>query len=136
MDDYRKIGIGLTVGGFLFTILGILLFFDKGLLGLGNILFLSGVVLIIGMKKTSRFFFQRRKAKGTACFMFGIFLVFYGWSFFGILIEGFGFLNLFGDFFPVALGFLRQMPIIGNILTLPFMRSFTDRFVPKSRLPV
>eukprot|EP00965_Chrysotila_dentata_P185221 6114429-Pleurochrysis_carterae.AAC.4 len=54
----------------------------------------------------------------------------------GMGIEGFGFLNLFGDFFPIAVGFLRNMPIIGNILSLPVVRSLTDRFVQKARLPV
>ena len=36
MDDYRKIGIGLTAAGMLFFFLGIMLLFDKGLLAMGN----------------------------------------------------------------------------------------------------
>jgi hypothetical protein len=67
------------------------------------LLFLSGVLLIIGPSKTYRFFFQKRKAKGTACFLGGIALVLYGWAMIGIVVEGWGFLNLFGDFFPTAL---------------------------------
>ena len=63
----------------LFLFLGMLLFFDKALLAMGNILFLSGVLFIIGARKTFRFFFQARKAKGTACFMGGIALVLIGW---------------------------------------------------------
>mmetsp|Transcript_58595 Transcript_58595/g.96734 ORF Transcript_58595/g.96734 Transcript_58595/m.96734 type:complete len:137 (+) Transcript_58595:55-465(+) len=136
MDDYRKIGIGLTCAGVLFLILGMLLFFDKGLLAMGNILFLSGVVLIIGAKKTLRFFFQRRKIRGTSCFVGGIALVLIGWPVFGMGFEAFGFLNLFGDFFPIAIGFLRNMPIIGSVLSLPFVRAVTDRFISKARLPV
>ena len=101
--DYRKIGIGLSTGGLLFTVLGVFMFFDRGLLAMGNILFLMGVMLIIGPKRTGRFFFQWRKAKGTACFMGGMALVLYGYAMIGILIEGWGFLNLFGDFFPTAL---------------------------------
>ena len=68
-----------------------------------QLLFLAGVLLIIGPSKTYRFFFQKRKAKGTACFLGGIVLVLYGWAMIGIIIEGWGFLNLFGDFFPTAL---------------------------------
>ena len=34
-------------------------------------------------------------------------------------MELFGFINLFGDFFPVVLGFLRQLPFIGPILRGP-----------------
>ena len=161
LDDNRKIGIGLSTAGILFTILGIFMFFDRGLLAMGNVrsrifriahpdsrgthmlpvvraqlLFLSGVLLIIGPAKTYRFFFQKRKAKGTACFLGGIALVLYGWAMVGIIVEGWGFLNLFGDFFPTALGFLRNMPVIGNVLSLPVVRSVTDRLVTKSRLPV
>lgn len=136
MDDYRKIGIGLSSGGLFFQLLGVLMFFDKGLLAMGNLLFIAGVMLIIGPQKTYRFFFQWRKAKGTACFFGGILLVLYGWAVLGIVIEGWGFLNLFGDFFPVALGVMRNMPIIGNVLALPPVRAFTERFISKSRLPV
>ena len=131
-----EIGIGLTCAGVLFLTLGVLMFFDKGLLAMGNILFLSGVMLIIGFSKTLRLFFQKRKIRGTSCFLGGIFLVLVGWPMFGMGIECFGFLNLFGDFFPVALGFLRNMPVIGNVLSVPFVRTITDRFISKARLPV
>ena len=103
IDDYRKIGIGLSAGGLLFTVLGIFMLFDRGLLAMGNLLFLCGVVLLIGPKKTWRFFFQMRKWKGTTSFLGGIALVLYGWTIIGIMVEAWGFLNLFGDFFPTAL---------------------------------
>ena len=68
-----------------------------------QLLFLSGVSLTMGLKKTGRFFFQAHKWKGTTSFLGGIVLVLYGWAFIGIIVEGWGFLNLFGDFFPTAL---------------------------------
>ena len=37
LDDNRKIGIALTTGGVLFTVLGVLMFFDRGLLAMGNV---------------------------------------------------------------------------------------------------
>ena len=37
MDDYRKIGIALSTGGVAFTFLGIMMFFDRGLLAMGNV---------------------------------------------------------------------------------------------------
>ena len=73
---------------------------------------------MIGPKKTYRFFFQWRKAKGTACFIGGILLVLYGWAMVGLAVEGWGFLNLFGDFFPTALCASRP-PYAGCALDAP-----------------
>jgi hypothetical protein len=100
--------------------LGVMLFFDGALLALGNvrsashsspnahvthvlprtqcmqILFLGGLFLIIGPQKTFYFFARRNKLRGTACFLGGILLVFFKWPAIGVLVEMFGFLNLFG----------------------------------------
>ncbi|KAG2179023.1 hypothetical protein INT43_001872 [Umbelopsis isabellina] len=62
---------------------------------------------------------RREKIRGTICFLGGILLVFLRWPFVGFGVEIFGFLNLFGDFFPVIFGFLRRLPIIGTILSHP-----------------
>ncbi len=113
-----------------------LLFFDRGLLAIGNLLFLTGVTLVIGLHKTFQFFFQTRKLKGSITFFGGIALVLAGWAFVGFLVEGFGFINLFGDFFPVVLNFLRQLPIIGTVLSLPIIRDVVNRIVHGGRLPV
>ncbi|KAF7976064.1 hypothetical protein HWV62_7609 [Athelia sp. TMB] len=102
--------------------LGVVLFFDGALLALGNVLFLSGLTLIIGPQKTFFFFARKEKLRGTACFIGGILLVFFKWPFVGVIVETFGFLNLFGDFFPVILTFLRQLPFVGNLLSLPYIR--------------
>lgn len=136
ISDGQKIGILLTGFGLFFTFFGVLMLFDRGLLAIGNLLFLTGVTLIIGGRKTFRFFFQMRKIKGTLCFLGGIALVIFGWPFVGMLVEGFGFVNLFGDFFPVALGFARRLPIIGHILELPPVRFVLDKLIDNQRLPV
>jgi len=109
-------------------LLGVMLLFDGALLALGNILFLGGLFLIIGPHKTFYFFARRNKLRGTACFLGGILLVFLKWPTIGVLVEMFGFLNLFGDFFPVILTFLRQLPFIGQFLNLPYVRHFVDCF--------
>jgi len=137
LNDQQKIGALLTGFGIFFTFLGVLLFFDRGLLAIGNLLFISGVGVGLGAKKTFNFFFQRQKLRGTLCFSFGIFLVIVGWAFIGLCIEVFGFINLFGDFFPIALAFMRRIPILGNILNLPVIRHVIDKIVSGgSALPI
>ncbi|KIJ49584.1 hypothetical protein M422DRAFT_27950 [Sphaerobolus stellatus SS14] len=108
-------------------LLGVMLFFDGALLALGNILFVCGLTLIIGPQKTFYFFARKQKLRGTACFIGGILLVFLKWPFVGMCVETFGFLNLFGDFFPVILTFLRQLPVIGTFLSLPYIAPVLDR---------
>ena len=115
--------------------LGVLLFFDGGLLAIGNVshnlgiydfssigsrtnchstvsyirmflphhhsltrqlLFLAGVTFIIGFQKTLVFFARKEKLRGTICFLGGILLVFFKWPILGMIVELFGFLNLFG----------------------------------------
>ncbi|KAL6043379.1 golgi transport 1B [Balamuthia mandrillaris] len=136
ISDNQKIGILLSGFGLFFTFFGVLLFFDRGLLAIGNLLFLAGVTLVIGPHKTFLFFFQRRKIVGTICFLGGIMLVILGYTFIGMLIEGFGFANLFGDFMPVVVSFARRMPILGTLLDLPGIRHVVDRIVESRRLPV
>ncbi|KAI8831103.1 hypothetical protein BC829DRAFT_409968 [Chytridium lagenaria] len=117
LSDSQKIGVGLTVSGILFMFLGVILFFDGGLLAIGNILFLAGLLL------------------GTIMFFGGILMVFFKWPIIGMCIEIFGFVNLFGDFFPVVLSFMRKLPIVGNVLNLPVVSKILDSVVG-SKLPV
>ncbi|BAT88938.1 hypothetical protein VIGAN_05258500 [Vigna angularis var. angularis] len=63
MNDRKKIGLGLTGFGIFFSFLGVMFFFDKGLLAMGNILFVSGVSLTIGLKSTMQFFMKRSNFK-------------------------------------------------------------------------
>jgi hypothetical protein len=42
-------------------------------------------------------------------------------------LQVFGFLNLFGPFIPIALGAMRSLPIIGDILSLPVIAPAVDR---------
>ena len=64
-----------------------------------QILFLGGLFLIIGPQKTFYFFARKNKLRGTACFLGGILLVFFKWPAIGVMVEMFGFLNLFGCVF-------------------------------------
>ena len=121
----------MTAGGLGFLFLGVLLFFDKALLAMGNVMFLMGLTLIIGVRKISSFFLQRKKVKGTVCFFLGLAIVLYGWPVVGMAIEAFGFANLFGDFFPVALAFITKIPVVGPVLCgIPGVSGLMARVAP------
>ncbi|XP_022238615.1 vesicle transport protein GOT1B-like isoform X1 [Limulus polyphemus] len=128
ITDFQKIGIGLTGFGVAFLFLGVIFVFNKGLLAIGNILFLSGIAFVIGYERTFRFFFQQHKLKGTVAFFGGIFLVLFGWPLVGILIETYGFILLFSGFFPVALNFLQRIPVLGALLSLPYISKVSCLF--------
>ncbi|KAK9043713.1 hypothetical protein V6N11_072047 [Hibiscus sabdariffa] len=100
MSDRKKIGLGLTAFGVFFSFLGIIFFFDKGLLAMGNILFISGVTLTIGLKSTMQFFMKRQNFKGTISFFVGFFFVVIGWPILGMILEAYGFIVLFSGFWP------------------------------------
>lgn len=68
-------------------------------------MFLAGVTLMIGPHKAFIFFFQQRKWKGAVTFFGGILLVLLKWPVIGMCVETFGFINLFGCVFYIALMF-------------------------------
>ena len=117
-NDMTKIGVFLTSCGVFFMFLGMIFFLDSSLLTLGNLLFMAGVVLVMGLERCKTFFFAEGRLRATACFLLGIILVMLGWCFIGLIVQGFGGLNLFGNFFPMAVRVLEMTPIIG-----PLMRS-------------
>lgn len=128
INDVRKIGIGLTAFGLAFSVLGVAMFFDTGLLAMGNVLYLAGVMMIIGPTRSVRFFFQKRKAKASVFFFGGMGLVLFGLPIIGMATELFGFVNLFGDFIPVVIAFLRRAPVFGPILAMPVVKNVSITF--------
>ncbi|XP_037793944.1 vesicle transport protein GOT1B-like [Penaeus monodon] len=149
-----EIGVGFAAFGVTFIFLGVILFFDKGLLAIGNILFLAGLAFVVGLERTFRFFFQRHKGKALGDFLeenpmfaglaligmcgkcrfcnmlgsvYSVFVIPYGLMHFLFMCSG---------FFPVAVNFLRRMPVIGQILNLPFISGFVDRIGGDSKMNV
>ncbi|KAB5515911.1 hypothetical protein DKX38_026559 [Salix brachista] len=135
MTDRKKIGLGLTGFGIFFSFLGIVFFFDKGFLAMGNfnaaslfavldqILFISGVSLTIGPKSTMEFFMKRQNFKGTISFGAGFFFVVIGWPVIGMILEAYGFIVLFSGFWPTLAVFIQKIPFIGWVFQQPFVRS-------------
>ncbi|PSS26416.1 Vesicle transport protein [Actinidia chinensis var. chinensis] len=66
--DMKKIGLGLTGFGVVFTVIGIFLLFDKGFIAMGN---------------------------GSVSFGVGFFFVLIGWPMIGMIVETYGFIVLF-----------------------------------------
>jgi Got1/Sft2-like family len=112
-----------------------MMFFDKGLLAMGNILFLSGVALTIGPAATLRFFTRRKNLRGSAAFSTGLMLVIAGWAMIGMAVEAYGFWLLFAGFFPTALAFLRRVPGLGVVLDAPIVKHALNKVAP-AQLPV
>ncbi|XP_059632853.1 vesicle transport protein GOT1 [Cornus florida] len=121
ITEQKKIGLGLIGFGVFFSFLGVLLFFDRGLLALGNILWLAGVALLLGWGSTLKIFTNRSNYKGTLSFLLGLFFIFVRWPIVGIFLEIYGCIVLFGEFWPSVKVFLYQIPVFGWILQYPVM---------------
>jgi hypothetical protein len=128
MTDTRKIGVAITAFGIFFSTLGIMFFLDSALLTLGNLLFVSGVVLVMGTARCKSFFLDRTRWRASGCFFVGILLVMRGYCFIGLMLQGFGGLNLFGNFFPMIVRVLEAAPVIGPILQLPAVQKLLAAF--------
>ncbi|KAL9297545.1 hypothetical protein ACSQ67_023441 [Phaseolus vulgaris] len=63
LTETKKAGIGLIGFGLFFTFLAIVLFFDRGLLALGNIFSLAGVAILLGWRSTWALFTDRANYK-------------------------------------------------------------------------
>jgi len=113
LTDSQKIGVAFCSGGGFFLLGGVMLFFDRAMLAMGNILFLLGLTLIIGAQKSFLFFARRQKLKGTAAFVAGILLILFRWPLIGFCVELYGIFVLFGDFFATIAGFVANVPVVG-----------------------
>ncbi len=127
LTDVQKFGVAFTAGGCVFFVFGVVMLFDASLLAMGNILFLLGLGLLIGLQKTLFFFARRQKWKGTLCFALGVTSIFLKHPLIGFPVELFGIVNLFGDFFSVIVSFLRSLPYVGPLM---------ERISRQQRLPV
>ena len=115
-DPAPEIGVAFCTGGTAFLLLGLILFFDRPLLAMGNILFLIGITLLLGPSRTFLFFARRNKWRGSACFWAGILLILMRWTIVGFAVECVGIFYLFGEFFKTMAGFAYNVPVVGPYL--------------------
>jgi hypothetical protein len=157
ITEQKKVGLGLIGFGLSFTFLGVILYFDRGLLALGNVrislLFLNikstqgsniwvsfgfcvqlfwliGVGLLLGWQSTWRVFTNVNNLRGTICFVLGLFLIFVRWPIIGIILEIYGVIVLFGGFWSTVKAFLSQIPFVGWIIQYPLMVSNPQQHLP------
>ncbi|RZB54335.1 Vesicle transport protein GOT1 isoform A [Glycine soja] len=126
ITEIKKIGIGLIGFGLFFTFLGIILFFDRGLLALGNIFSLAGVGILLGWRSTWALFTNRANFK--ALFSPSLFIT----KFISFCNETLSPANVLFEWMPLALPFLQgsasfllglffifvRWPIVGIILEI------------------
>lgn len=98
-----------------------------------QILFICGLGCVIGLERTFRFFFQKHKARGSAAFFGGIVVVLVGFPLIGMVIESYGFFLLFSGFFPAAINFLRRVPVVGTVLSLPGISKVVEKLAGDSK---
>ena len=129
LSDNQKIGVGLTTLGVVFLSLGILFFFDAGLLIIGNLLFLTGLVLTIGIMQTLQLFFSDKQLIPSFLFICGLILTFLKGPLLGMILQSFGFFFLFKQFitnYEYTLRVMQSVPILSTILKSPIFANLSE----------
>eukprot|EP01125_Pyxidicula_operculata_P020423 TRINITY_DN7539_c0_g1_i1.p1 TRINITY_DN7539_c0_g1~~TRINITY_DN7539_c0_g1_i1.p1 ORF type:complete len:136 (-),score=25.01 TRINITY_DN7539_c0_g1_i1:184-591(-) len=130
----QRSGALLSAFGVFLVLVGILLFFEPTVLTAGNFTFFIGASLIIGFRKTQRWLQQRNRLKGTISLIVGTIITIFGWSVIGTIFVVYGYFDLFGNFSPVVLAYLRRLPFLNVILNYEPIKKQLDKW--SSNLPV
>lgn len=79
-----------------------------------------------------------KKLRGVILFFLGIVLILLRWTFVGISLELIGMLSLFGDFLPIVVSFMRALPYVGPVLSMPVVGTIVDKLAgsAEKRAPV
>lgn len=126
LSDGQRIGVGLCLLGLSLGFVGVLCFLDRALLTLGNLAFMSGIGLVLGGRKTLKFFVLKpQKWKASLIYILGVLLIALGYSLIGLPLQMYGLLRLFASFLPQVLGAVRLSPIGCWVLQLPGLKQCT-----------
>jgi len=109
-------GLGLLGFAISFLFLSIMLFFDGGLMALGNIFLIAGLILSVGLRKSLGFFFDKKRITATLCLALGICIVLLGWPAVGIILELYGLSIILRGIFP---GFIATIKAFWNSIGIP-----------------
>jgi hypothetical protein len=61
------------------------------------------------------------------CLIGGFLMILFGyWVPIGLLLEFYGFIKIFGGFFPIALTFARDIPYVNKIVEMPAVNTAVD----------
>ena len=83
VSDNGKIGIFLVLLGISCFFFGVLMLFDRSLLMIGNLCFIIGLILLIGLIGTIKFFTKKSKRKPSGIFLSGFILILFKLSLIG-----------------------------------------------------
>lgn len=135
LDQNKTLGLFLFLLGFVLGTLGVVMWFDKFFLCISNFFFLSGLYFIVGTKKITKFFFNRKKIMGTCFFFFGFFLIILGRTFLGFLCQSFGLYRMFFSFLPNIVNTVKYSPF-SFILEIPGIKHAADYINNSKHLPL
>jgi hypothetical protein len=74
-SDFLDLAVGFIFLSGFFFFLGVCLLFNKMFILLGNISFLTGLILIVGIENTIKFFMKRGKRNGSAFYFGGLIII-------------------------------------------------------------
>ena len=93
-NEREQVGMMVAGMGLFYTAFGISMMFDRALLACGNLMFVAGIVIAIGLRNASDFFLKSN-IKGSVLLIGGVLLVLVQWPVVGMFFELIGFIMLF-----------------------------------------
>ncbi|CRG98987.1 CGI-141 protein homolog, putative [Plasmodium relictum] len=135
LDQNKTLGLLLFLLGIVFGFIGITFFFDKFFLCISNLLFLLGLYFLVGIRKILRFFMNKKKIAGSACFVIGLLLIVLSRTFIGFLFQAYGIYKLFFSFLPNIVNFIKYSPF-SFLLELPGIKQMANYIENNKRLPI
>lgn len=95
--------------------LALLLFFDRALLMLSNLLFLIGLYILVGLSETIMFF--AKKIKGSIALFCGLVFIVTGIKYIGVPLQIYGVYEFFKAYALKFLSYFEFIPFIGPYIT-------------------